>query len=70
MHRVRSQRRWTPKYDTTVCVPSGTWTPSTPKNPGQLFQVDANNHSPNVYIHGGVFMPNNNFEEFTSSASK
>ena len=37
-------------------------------NPGQIFQVDANNHSPNVYIHGGIFMPNNNLEEFTSSA--
>jgi hypothetical protein len=55
-------------YDTTVCVPSGTWTPSAPPNPGQIFQVDANNHSPNIYIHGGIFMPNHNLEEFTSSA--
>jgi hypothetical protein len=36
--------------------------------PGQLFQVDANNHSPNVYVHGGLYMPNENIEEFTNSS--
>lgn len=38
-------------------------------NPGgklQLVQVDANNHNPEFYLHGGIYSPNNNVEFFTN----
>jgi hypothetical protein len=47
-----------------------TWKPSNPGgNPNQLFQVDAAEHLPQVFIHGGLFTPDNDIEEFTNAAS-
>jgi hypothetical protein len=43
------------------------WTESAPGN-NQLFQVDAANpHLPHVFVHGGIFAPDNDVEEFTNS---
>jgi hypothetical protein len=54
-------------YDTTVCVPASSgWVPTVAQN-NQLFQVDANGHQPNVWIHGGIFAPDANIEEFTNT---
>jgi hypothetical protein len=38
-------------------------------NPGgvnQIFQVDANNHIPNMYVHGGIYAPNHNVVEYNN----
>ena len=32
----------------------------------QIFQVDANNHIPNVYVHGGIYAPNHNVVEYNN----
>jgi hypothetical protein len=32
----------------------------------QIFQVDANNHNPNVYVHGGIYAPNHNVVEYNN----
>jgi len=45
--------------------PTG-WTVSNPGGTLQIIQVDANNHNPNVSVHGGLFVPNNNLEFFTN----
>ncbi|HUY64633.1 MAG TPA: hypothetical protein VMV14_08990 [Acidimicrobiales bacterium] len=48
----------------TAAQQTSGWSPSTPN---QLFQVDANDHLPHVFIHGGLYMPTNNLEEFTNT---
>ncbi len=43
-----------------------------PLNPGanQALQIDANNHSPYVYIHGAIYMPDNDVTLFTNQANR
>ena len=45
--------------------PAG-WATSNPGGKLQLVQVDANNHNPEFYLHGGIYSPNNNVEFFTN----
>jgi hypothetical protein len=45
--------------------PAG-WIKSAPGGALQLVQVDANNHNPEFYLHGGIYSPNNNVEFFTN----
>jgi len=40
---------------------------STPGGVNQIFQVDANNHLPNVYVHGGLYAPNHNIVEYNNT---
>jgi hypothetical protein len=46
-------------------TPAG-WVKSAPGGKLQLVQVDANNHNPEFYLHGGIYSPNNNVEFFTN----
>jgi len=39
---------------------------STPGGVNQIFQVDANNHIPNMYVHGGIYAPNHNVVEYNN----
>ena len=39
---------------------------STPGGVNQIFQVDANNHIPNMYVHGGIYAPNHNIVEYNN----
>ncbi|HZU78664.1 MAG TPA: hypothetical protein VE991_02005 [Acidimicrobiales bacterium] len=41
--------------------------PSSVGGPGQIFQVDANNHLPQVFVHGGLYTPTHNIEEFSNN---
>jgi len=52
-------------------LPSCSNSTSNPNQCGnnQLFQVDANDHEPNVFVHGALYMPDNNVEEYTGTTS-
>lgn len=55
--------------EVSPCLPTGCngWVVSNPGGVNQLFQVDANNHVPHVYVHGGMYLPNHNLEEYTQT---
>jgi hypothetical protein len=54
-------------------VSSGPWLSdqSNRPAPNMVLQVDANSppHYPNVYVHGGIWLPNENVEEYTNSGA-
>jgi hypothetical protein len=52
----------------TTAQASEGWKPSKPGPANaitQLFQVDGNTNHPHVFVHGGLYAPDNDIEEFT-----
>ncbi|MHB8437964.1 MAG: WD40/YVTN/BNR-like repeat-containing protein [Acidimicrobiales bacterium] len=44
------------------------WSPTSSGGADQVFQVDAANHLPQVFVHGALYVPSSNIEEFTNQA--